>query len=76
MSLVQDSVVNAYLARVHADVAKKQPVPPFLFTTFFLTRLMDPKPPPIRSTLATLLTRLHYGNVQRCVGCLVRRSGR
>lgn len=66
---LQDNVVNAYLARVRAEVARHHVVQTHVFSTFFLTRLMDPKPPPVRSTLATLLARLNYANVQKCAPC-------
>jgi Ulp1 family protease len=73
----QDGVINAYLAKVFDNLPGHMAQAVHLFSTFFFTKLLGPKPAAIRSTPEQILSAIKYMDVRRCdiwnwafLGCL------
>lgn len=66
MHCLQDGVVNAYLAKVFDNLPRHMARAVHLFSTFFFTKLLGPKPPVIHSTPKQLLNAIKYMDVRRC----------
>jgi hypothetical protein len=62
---MQSGVVNSYLAAVHRHVSPQWSNPPFLFTTFFLSQLIGPRPPPVKSSVGSLMRLINYMALQK-----------
>lgn len=62
---LQDDVVNTLLGMAHAALPAEQRQRRYLFSTFFLTKLLGAQPPAHGASIGTLLRHVHYMNVRR-----------
>jgi hypothetical protein len=62
---VQDQVVNTYLAKVFDSLPPALARRTLLFTTFFMSKLLDTMEPPLQASIGQLMGSLQYMNVQR-----------